>query len=337
MQAATRRQRSTTSPASQRRNPHPKTLLCVGVMEREKWRSLRDGEESIRGGKYPPSGASSPADPHRHPRYPKSAQGGGPRPIRTRAHGSPARPTRPHSRGKTTHPIIQSVPKLHKTIRHPGKARLPTSIGPPLRRHRCIEDPHTRAGPSACTNPCSRRHTNQDPSPPGPAGNPNPEAERPQIPKPPPRTNSGTVRPPGWQPTSAGTGIPSSAACAARETAIQSHQYPIQAKVAAPSAEPPKKPTPQGTPRCPRPILPPHANHKNHSRTESGPPPTLGDASFTLDSFRSLSYEWWGHSELPDVPASICVDTAVNCAQLQAVTGLMLHATKPPEAHSWII
>ncbi len=40
-----------------------KPYLGVGVMEREKW-SLRDGEESIRGGKIPPPfGASSPADP----------------------------------------------------------------------------------------------------------------------------------------------------------------------------------------------------------------------------------------------------------------------------------
>ncbi len=47
MQAATRRQRSTTSPASQRHTRTSKPYLCVGVMEREKW-SLRTGEENIR-------------------------------------------------------------------------------------------------------------------------------------------------------------------------------------------------------------------------------------------------------------------------------------------------
>ncbi|KAL0152487.1 hypothetical protein M9458_052210 [Cirrhinus mrigala] len=52
-----------------------------------------------------------------HPRCPKSAQGRGPRPIQTRAHGSPGRPTRPHSRGKNyPHPIIQSTPRLQKEI-----------------------------------------------------------------------------------------------------------------------------------------------------------------------------------------------------------------------------
>ncbi len=76
------------------------------------------------------------------------------------------------------------------------------------------------------------------PKPPRPSRNPNPEAERPQIPKPPPRTNSGTVRPPGWQPTSAGTGIPSSAACRRQRNSIQSHQYPIQAKAETDFDEP---------------------------------------------------------------------------------------------------
>ncbi len=40
-------------PRIQRRTRTSKPYLCVGVMEREKW-SLRDGEESIRGGKIPP-------------------------------------------------------------------------------------------------------------------------------------------------------------------------------------------------------------------------------------------------------------------------------------------
>ncbi len=253
MQAATRRQRSTTSPASQRRTRTSKPYLCVGVMEREKW-SLRDGEESIRGQNTPPSGASSPADPHRHPRYPKSAQGGGPRPIQTRAHGSPGRPTRPTAEEKLPHPIIQSVPKLHKTIRHPGKARLPRLYWtPPPAEAPMHRRPPPEPGPSACTNPCSRRHTNQDPSPPGPAVTPTRRQSAPRSPNP-PRTNPGTVRPPGWQPTSAGTGIPSSAACRRARNSIQESPIPHPGQGRSPSAEPPRNPSP-GNPRCPRPIL----------------------------------------------------------------------------------
>ncbi|XP_050954928.1 basic salivary proline-rich protein 1-like [Labeo rohita] len=84
---ATRRQRSTTSPASQQHTRTPKPYLYVGVMEREKG-SIRDGEEIIGGGK-----------------------GRGPRPIQTGAQAHPdrgpgpsrpGRPTGPHSRGKTT-------------------------------------------------------------------------------------------------------------------------------------------------------------------------------------------------------------------------------------------
>ncbi len=115
------------------------------------------------------------------------------------------------------------------------------------------------------------------PKPPRPSRNPNPEAERPQIPKPPPRTNPGTVRPPGWRPTSAGTGIPSSAACRRQRNSIQESPIPHPGQGRSPSAEPPRNP--QGTPRCPRPILPPHGQQQNHSRTESGPPPTLGDGA----------------------------------------------------------
>ncbi len=84
------------------------------------------GRKASEGANTPPSGASSPADPHRHPRYPKSAQGGGPRPIQDQGPWQPgAAHQTPQQRKKLPHPIIQSVPKLHKTIRHPGKARLP--------------------------------------------------------------------------------------------------------------------------------------------------------------------------------------------------------------------
>ncbi len=77
MQAATRR---TTSPASQRRTRTPKPYLCVGVMEREKW-SLRDGEESIRGGKIPPPlEPAPPLTPIGTPVTPNLLRAGGPGP-----------------------------------------------------------------------------------------------------------------------------------------------------------------------------------------------------------------------------------------------------------------
>ncbi len=142
---------------------------------------------------------------------------------------------------------------------------------PPLRRHRCIEDPHTRAGPSACTNPCSRRHTNQDPRPPGPAVTPT-GGRAPPDPQTPPRTNPGTVRPPGWHLRPPAQASPAAPHAAARETASKSHQYPIQAKAAA-QRRPPQETHPQGTPRCPRPILPPHANNKTTAGQNRDPHP----------------------------------------------------------------
>ncbi len=125
MQAATRRQRSTTSPASQRRTRTPKPYLCVGVMEREKW-SLRDGEESIRGGKIPPPlEPAPPLTPIGTPVTPNLPRAGGPGPSRPGPMAARGGPPDPTAEEKLPHPIIQSVPKLHKTIRHPGKARLP--------------------------------------------------------------------------------------------------------------------------------------------------------------------------------------------------------------------
>ncbi len=233
MQAATRRQRSTTSPASQRRTRTSKPYLCVGVMEREKW-SLRDGEESIRGGKIPPPlEPAPPLTPIGTPVTPKSAQGGGPRPIQTRAHGSPGRPTRPTAEENLPHPIIQSVPKLHKTIRHPGKPVYPRLYWtpPPLRRHRCIEDPHTRAGPKRMHQPMLPAAHQPGPKPPRPSRNPNPEAERPQIPKPPPDQ-------------------PRNSAAARLATYVRRHRHPQQRRMPPPEKQHPRV---TNTPSRPRP------------------------------------------------------------------------------------
>ncbi len=284
MQAATRRQRSTTSPASQRRTRTSKPYLCVGVMEREKW-SLRDGEESIRGGKIPPPlEPAPPLTPIGTPVTPNLPRAGDTGPSRPGPMAARAA-HQTHSRGKTTPPPSSSqFPKLHKTIRHPGKARYPASIGPaPLRRHRCIEDPHTRAGPKRMHQPMLPAAHQPGPKPPRPSRNPNPEAERPQIPKPPPRTNPGTVRPPGWQPTSAGTGIPAAPHAAARETASKSHQYPIQAKAAAPAPNPPRNPSP-GNPQMPQ------AHIATPRQQQKPQPDRIGTPTHT---------RWWSWSKEP--------------------------------------
>ncbi len=112
------------------------------------------------------------------------------------------------------------------------------------------------------------------PKPPRPSRNPKPEAERPQSPQP-PRTNPGTVRPPGWQPTFAGTGIPSSAACCRQRNSIQESPIPHPGQGRSPSAEPPKKPIPRepqmpqahiATPRQQQKPLPDRIGTPTHTR-----------------------------------------------------------------------
>ncbi len=89
------------------------------------------------------------------------------------------------------------------------------------------------------------------PQAPQPSRNPNPRQSAPRTPSP-PRTNPGTVRPPGWQPTSAGNRHPQQRCMQSPEkTAPKSHQYPIQAKAAAPAPNPPRNPPP-GNPQMPQ-------------------------------------------------------------------------------------
>ncbi len=195
------------------------------------------------------------------------------------ARGGPPDPT---AEEKLPHPIIQSVPKLHKTIRHPGKARLPPSIGPPLRRHRCIEDPHTRAGPKRMHQPMLPAAHQPGPKPPRPSRNPNPEAERPQIPKPPP----GPTR---------------NSAAARLATYVRRHRHPQQRRMpppekqhprvtntpsrprCSPSAEPPKKPTPREPPDAPGPYCHP-------TPTQKPQPDRIGTPTHT---------RWWSWSKEP--------------------------------------
>ncbi|XP_050961365.1 proline-rich protein 2-like [Labeo rohita] len=106
---ATRRQRSTTSPASQQHTRTPKPYLYVGVMEREKG-SIRDGEEIIGGGK----GVQAHPDRGPGPSRP------GPRPIQTGAHGSPGGPPDPTAEEKLPPPHHSVNSQTTEDNRHPG-------------------------------------------------------------------------------------------------------------------------------------------------------------------------------------------------------------------------
>ncbi len=257
--------------------PAPQNPTYVLVWWSGRSEALGMGGKHQRGQNTPPSGASSPLTPIGTPVTPKSAQGGGPRPIRTRAHAARRGPPDPTAEEKLPHPIIQSVPKLHKTIRHPGRPVYPPLLDPPCGGTDASKTPTPEPGPSACTNPCSRRHTNQDPSPPGPAVTPTRRQSAPRSPNPPPGPTpeqygrqAGNLRPPAQA-------SPAAPHAAARETASRVTNTPSRPG-GSPSAEPPRNPPP-GNPQMPQAHMPPHANHKNHSRTESGPPPTLGDGA----------------------------------------------------------
>ncbi|KAL0161189.1 hypothetical protein M9458_044914, partial [Cirrhinus mrigala] len=223
------RQRSTTSPAYQQHTRTPKPYLYVGVMEREKG-SIRDGEEIIGGGKAPPlpqicPGQGAQAHPDQGPRQPGAAH------------------QTPQQRKNYPHPIIQSTPRLQKTIDTQVKSVL--LYCPPAAEWILTDEatgstdaskaPAPGPSPSACTNPRSRRHTNQDPSPPGPAGIPARWQSGPRTPSP-PRTYPGAVRPPGRQPTSA--------ACSRQKNNTQEPPTPHPGQDRSPSAEPPRNPPP---------------------------------------------------------------------------------------------
>ncbi len=198
------------------------------------------------------------------------------------ARGGPPDPT---AEEKLPHPIIQSVPKLHKTIRHPGKARLPRLYWtpPPCGGTDASKTPTPEPGPSACTNPCSRRHTNQDPSPPGPAVTPTRRQSAPRSPNPPPDQprnsagrQAGNLRPPAQA-------SPAAPHAAARETASKSHQYPIQAKAAAPAPNPPRNPSP-GNPQMPQ------AHIATPRQQQKPQPDRIGTPTHT---------RWWSWSKEP--------------------------------------
>ncbi|KAL0150129.1 hypothetical protein M9458_054556 [Cirrhinus mrigala] len=200
MQVATRRQRSTTSPAFQRHTRTSKPYLYVGVMEREKG-SIRDGEESIGGGTPVAPNLPRAWGPGPGPSRP------GPRPIQTRAHGSPGQPTRQQRIKTTPTPSFSQLPDYR---------RQQTPRGPRIRR--CIEGPHTRAGPKRIHQPML------------------PAAQAQSAPR-----NPTAVRPPGRQPTFAGIGLPSSAVCSRQKNNNQEPPTPHPGQDRSPSAEPPQE------------------------------------------------------------------------------------------------
>ncbi len=111
------------------------------------------------------------------------------------------------------------------------------------------------------------------PKPPRPSRNPNPEAERPQIPKPPPGPTpeqcgrqAGNLRPPAQA-------SPAAPHAAARETASKSHQYPIQAKAAAPAPNPPQENHPREPPDAPGPYCHPTPTTKTTAGQNRDPHP----------------------------------------------------------------
>ncbi len=198
------------------------------------------------------------------------------------ARGGPPDPT---AEEKLPHPIIQSVPKLHKTIRHPGKARLPRLYWtpPPCGGTDASKTPTPEPGPSACTNPCSRRHTNQDPSPPGPAVTPTRRQSAPDPQTPPPGPipeqcgrQAGNLRPPAQ--ASQQRRMPPPEKQHPRVTNTPSRPRP------QPQRRTPQETHPQGTPRCPRPILP------TPRQQQKPQPDRIGTPTHT---------RWWSWSKEP--------------------------------------
>ncbi|KAL0152578.1 hypothetical protein M9458_052301 [Cirrhinus mrigala] len=229
----------------------PKPYLYVGVMEQEKG-SIRDGEEIIGGGKVPPPlEPAPPLTPIGTPVAPNLPRAGGPGPSRpgpTAARDGPPDPTAEEKLPPPHHSVNSQTTEGN---RHPG--------------------PRTRAEPKRMHQPTLPVAHQPGPKPPRPSRNPSPVAERPQNPKPPPRTYPGAVRLPGRQPTSAGTGLPSSAACSRQKNNTQEPPTPHPGQDRSPSAEPPKKPTPRELPDAPSPYGPPTATTKTKAGQNRDP------------------------------------------------------------------
>ncbi len=193
------------------------------------------------------------------------------------ARGGPPDPT---AEEKLPHPIIQSVPKLHKTIRHPGKARLPRLYGPP---------------PPPCEAPMHRRPPHQSRAQAhAPTHAPGGTPTRTQAPQAQPLTPTRRQSAPRSQ--TPPPDQPRNSAAARLATYVRRHRHPQQRRMPppekqhprvtiphpgqgrSPSADPPRNPPP-GNPQMPQAHIATPRNNKNHSRTESGPPPTLGDGA----------------------------------------------------------
>ncbi len=188
------------------------------------------------------------------------------------ARGGPPDPT---AEEKLPHPIIQSAPRLQKTIRHPGKAHLPRLYWtpPPCGGTDASKTPTPEPGPSACTNPCSWRHTNQDPSPPGPAVTPTRRQSAPRTPSPPPDQ-------------------PRNSAAARLATYVRRHRHPQQRRMQSPEKQHPRvtntpsRPRPQPQRRTPQETHPrepqmPQAHNATPRQQQKTQPDRIGTPTHT--------------------------------------------------------
>ncbi len=182
----------------------------------------------------------------------------------------------PTAEEKLPHPIIQSVPKLHKTIRHQVRPVYPTSIGTPPAEAPMHRRPPHQSRAQAHAQPMLPAAHQPGPKPPRPRRNPNPEARAPPDPQTPPPDNSGN------------------STAARLATYVRRHRHPQQRRMpppekqhpespiphpgqgGSPSAEPPKKPTPREPPDAPGPYCHPTPTTKT-TADRIGTPPTLGD------------------------------------------------------------
>ncbi len=144
-------------------------------------------------------------------------------------------------------------------------------------------DPHTRAGPSACTNPAPGGTPTRTQAPQA-SRNPNPEAERPQIPQTPPPDqprNSAAARLATYvrrhrHPQQRRMPQP-------EKQHPRGHQYPIQAKAASPAPNPQENPPP-GNPQMPQ------AHIATPRQQQKPQPDRIGTPTHT---------RWWSWSKEP--------------------------------------
>ncbi len=197
------------------------------------------------------------------------------------ARGGPPDPT---AEEKLPHPIIQSVPKLHKTIRHQVSPFYPASIGPPppCGGTDASKTPTPEAGPKRMHQPMLPAAHQPGPKPPRPSRNPTRRQSAPRSPNPPPDQ-------------------PRNSAAARLATYVRRHRHPQQRRMPPPEKQHPRvtntpsrpRPQPQRrTPKKPTPREPPDAQaHIATPRQQQKPQPDrIGTPTHT---------RWWSWSKEP--------------------------------------